>query len=456
MAARRTSRAALQRSGIMASAKMAAYPKTARVVSFDEARETILAAVEPLPTESIALADALGRVVAEKVVADADLVPYARSAMDGYALRAADTEGAAPERPLRMLVVGKVLAEEGEALLTPGTAMAITTGAPVPSGADAVLPYEQVQRVEDTIVLSAPARTGNCIFPPAEDVRRGDVLLEPGEILRPATLALLAFMGWAHVRVCRRPRVSVLCTGSELVDVSATPGHGQIRNSNAFTLTALIAECGAEARFCGTAPDDRQALGRLLESARGGADLVLTTGGASVGERDLVKDVLAELGAEFRFRAVAVRPGKPIGFGTWDGMPVCVLPGNPAAAFVGFYEFVRPALLRLAGRRSTALPTVQATLRSHVKSKPGHHYVILSQLKLTANGFGVAPLRNQCSVLVRTSAEANALIVLPEGLSFDAGDAVEVQVLDWERVVGVPEQAPVPVAPQEGRKIARG
>jgi len=426
------------------------------MVSFDEAREVILGSVRVLPAELVPLAEALGRVVAEKVVADADLVPYARSAMDGYALRAADTEAATLDSPRRIPVVGKVLAEEGEAFLTPGTAMAITTGAPVPRGADAVVPYEQVERVEDAIVLSAPTRAGNCVFPPAEDVRRGDLLVERGEILRPATLALLAFVGRTQVPVYRRPRVSVVCTGSELVDVSATPGHGQIRNSNAFTLTALIAECGAEARFCGTAPDDRQALGRLLESARGGADLLLTTGGASVGERDLVKEVLAELGTEFRFRTIAVRPGKPIGFGIWDGTPVCVLPGNPAAAFVGFYEFVRPALLRLAGRRSTTLPTVPATLSGPVKSKPGHHYVILSQLELTRNGFGVTPLRNQCSVLVRTSAEANALIVLPEGVSFDAGDTVEVQVLDWGCVVGAREQNPVSVAPQEGSGMARG
>lgn len=421
------------------------------MIGFDEAREVILGSVHALPAESVPLAEALGRVVAEDVTADADLVPYPRSAMDGYALRAADTESAAPQRPVKIPVAGKVLAEEGEAVLTAGTAMGITTGAPVPHGADAVVPYEQVERVEDAIVVSAPARSGNCIFPPAEDVRRGDLLLQRGEALRPATLALLAFVGRAQVRVYRRPRVSVVCTGNELVDVSATPGHGQIRNSNAFTLTALIAECGAEPRFCGTAPDDRQALRRILESARSGANLLVTTGGASVGERDLVKEVLAEFGAEFRFRAVAMRPGKPIGFATWDGVPVCVLPGNPAAAFVGFYEFVRPALLRLAGRRSTALPTVQATLRGHVKSKPGHHYVLLAQVELTPEGFGVTGLRNQCSALVRTSADANALIVLPEGVSFDAGDTVEVQVLDWERVVGVREQVPMAVAPREGR-----
>ena len=434
---------------------MSAHPKTIRMVAFDEARVTILAAVQPLPAELVALADALGRVMAEDVVADADLVPFSRSAMDGYALRSADTEGAVPERPVRIPVTGKVLAEEGEAFLTPGTAMAITTGAPVPQGADAVVPFEQVERQQDAIVISARVRAGNSIFPPAEDVRRGDRLVERGETLRPATLALLAFIGRAQVRAYRRPRVGLVCTGSELVDVAATPGHGQIRNSNAFTLSALIAECGAGARFAGTAPDDRKALRAMLESARRGADLLLTTGGASVGERDLVKDVLAELGVEFRFRGVAVRPGKPIGFGVWDALPVCVLPGNPAAAFVGFHEFVRPALLRLAGRRSTLLPTVPAALRRPVQSKAGHHYVILAQLELAQDGFAVTPLPNQCSVLVRTAAESNALIVLPEAVSYDAGDIVAVQVLDWERVLGAAPRELDAVAAREGKGTAR-
>jgi molybdopterin molybdotransferase len=412
------------------------------MISFDEAREAILCAIEPLPAESVPLAEALGRVLAEDVVADADLVPYARSAMDGYALRAADIGAAAPGCPIKLPVAGKVLAEKGEAVLAAGTAMVITTGAPVPRGADVVLPYEQVERNGDAIVVSAPAPPGNCIFPPAEDVRRGDLLLSRGDVLRPATLALLAFVGKPRARVHRRPRVGVVCTGNELVEVTATPGHGQIRNSNAYTLSALISECGAEARLGGTAPDDRAELRRLLEAPREGAHLLITTGGASVGERDLGKSVLAELGADIRFSGVALRPGKPTVFALWGGVPVCVLPGNPAAAFVGFYEFVRPVLLRLAGRRSTELPTLRATLRGQVKSKPGLRYIILAQLALTSDGFEVSPLPNQCSVLVRTSAEANALILLPEGpASFETGDMVEVQVLDWDSALGAPQKA---------------
>jgi len=411
-------------------------PLPVSLARFDEAQRIIVSAVQALPAETVPLGETQGRVMAEDVLADADLVPYARSAMDGYAVRAADVAAATPERPVKLPVVSKVLAEAGEATLKPGTALVITTGAPVPRGADAVIPYEQLQRTDSQIAVSAPVAPGSSVFPPAEDVRRGDLLVGRGDVLRPATLALLAFAGRAQVHVHRRPRVAILCTGSELVEVGATPGHGQIRNSNAYTLTALANECGAEAKFCGTAADDPAVLRRLLESARNGADLLLTTGGASVGERDLVKAVLTELGAEFRFRGVAVRPGKPVGFALWKGTPVCVLPGNPAAAFVGFYEFVRPALQRLAGRLATGLPTLRARLRGRVKSKPGHCYVILSQLRVASEGFEVTPLPNQCSVLVRTSAEANALILLPEGpLTFEPGDPVEVQVLDWNHVI---------------------
>jgi molybdopterin molybdotransferase len=427
-----------------------AQAQTGRRATFDEAREAIVAAVAALPAESVRLAEALGRVAAEDVVAEADLVPYARSSMDGYAVRAAETAAATPAHALRLPVVGKALAEEGEAVLAPGTAMVITTGAPIPHGADAVIPFEQLQRSDGEIVISAPVQTGDCIFPPAEDVTRGDLLVKAGDVLRPAMLALLAFVGKGEVCVHRRPRVSIVCTGSELVEVTAVPGHGQIRNSNAYMLTALIAECGGEPRFCGTSPDDPIVLRHLLELARHGTDLIITTGGASVGERDLVKGILGELGMEFRFREVAIRPGKPIGFGVWGGIPVCVLPGNPAAVFVGFYEFVRPALLRLGGRRSTWLPTLRARLTGHVKSKAGRRYLILAQLALTSDGFEVAPLPNQCSVLVRTSADANALIVLPEGpVSFDAGDSVEVQVLDWDRAVGASPPAVLPGASVE-------
>lgn len=399
---------------------------------FERASTVVVRAVEPLPTEIIALFEARGRVLAENIYAIEDAVPYARSAMDGYALRAEETIGATAENPVVLPIAGWVYTEAGESTLLPHAAMAISTGAPIPHGADAVVPVEHIQRINEQIYIRSQVRLNDCIFPPAEDVRRGDLLAARGDLLRPATIGLLAFVGKAHVSVYRRPRVALLCTGSELVDITERPRHGQVRNSNSFTLASLIAECGGDVVCNVTVADRHETLCESFSSARKGVDLLVTTGGASVGERDLVKSVLAELGADFQFGAVAIRPGKPIGFAIWEGIPVCVLPGNPAAAVVGFYEFVTPALLRLAGRTRLTLPVLRAKLQAPVKSKAGRKYILFAQLAVTDSGLKVTPLPNQCSVLVRSVAEANALILLPEGpAGLQPGDTVDVQALDW-------------------------
>ncbi len=408
----------------------------AELVAFDTAQRIVTTAVKVLGSEYVSLSDVLGRVAAENVIAEEDLVPYARSAMDGYALRASDTAAASPQSPVEIPVAGKVFAGEGKTALAAGTAIGITTGAPVPSDADAVIPHEQVQVQDGVVFLEEPIKPGSCIFPPAEDVRCGETLLERGEVLGPALIALLAFVGRSQLRVYRRPRVSVLCTGSELVEVSDTPGYGQVRNSNAYALMALLSQCGAEARYCGAVADSSERLRAALDSAREGADLLLTTGGASVGERDLVKSVLESIGVDFEFRRVAIRPGKPFAFGMWGTLPVCVLPGNPSAAFVCFQEFVRPIVLRMAGRARTELPEMKATLTGRARSKAGSRYIILARTSVMGSEFLVRPLENQCSALVRNPAMANSLIVLPDGpATFNPGDTVKVQVLDWNSVV---------------------
>lgn len=405
------------------------------ITPFDSARN-LTRAVAPLSSESIPLSMALGRIAAEDVVAEEDLVPYARSAMDGYALRAADTVGASPGSLLALPATRKVFTGEGRSTLAAGTAMSITTGAPVPVNADTVIPYEQVAARDGMIFLDHAVAIGECIFPPAEDLRCGEILLKRGCTLRPGLMALLAFAGRSELSVYRRPIVSVLCTGSELVDVTERPACGQVRNSNAYSLTALLSKCGAEVRYCGVVTDNSDELRSALETARGGADLLVTTGGASVGERDLIKAVLEDMGTEFEFRKVAIRPGKPFAFGWWRGLPVCVLPGNPAAAFVCYQEFVRPIVLRMAGRETVELPTVRATLAGHAKSKAGSRYILFGNLSITRFGFLVEPLENQCSALVRNPATANALIVLPEGpATYESGDQVVVQVLNWDSVV---------------------
>jgi molybdopterin molybdotransferase len=406
------------------------------MISFDEARCTILSTILPLGVTRVSLRDALGRIAAETIVADADAVPFPRSAMDGYAVRAAESSRATREHPMEIPLVGKVFAEQAESNLAPGTTLAITTGAPLPDGADAVIPFEQIERHDSTIRIFGPVALGACVFPPGEDIRRGDELVASGESLSAGKLALLAFAGTTQLRVFQRPRVAVLCNGQELVDPGVTPGRGQVRNSNATALNALVAEFGGVPYDRGTAPDDPAILSAMLESARDDSDLLVTTGGASMAERDLVKGVLKDLGAKFLFEQVAMRPGKPFGFAMWHGKPVCVLPGTPAAAFVCFQELVRSAMARLSGRQATSLPVVRARLQGSLHARAERRYFVLARLDLAPDGFVVTPLDNQCSALVRTAADSNAIIVVRETSSqgasrMDSGELVDVEVFEW-------------------------
>src|SRR6202035_2535565 len=280
--------------------------------------------------------------------------------------------------------------------------------------ADSVIPHERTERRGATLRIFAPVSLGDCVFPPGEDFHRGDELVAAGEVLNPGKLALLAFAGRPTVRVFRRPRVAIVCTGNELVDAAATPVRGQVRNSNAVALSALVLAAGGDPRYEGVATDNHASLAMMLQRARLGTDMLITTGGASAGERDLVKSVLAELGAEFHFTSVAMRPGKPFGFAEWNGIPVCVLPGNPAAAFVWFQKLVRPALARLSGNPVTALPAMRARLGAELHNRPGRRYFVLARLECKSGGFVVKPLANQCSALVRTAADANAIVTVPE------------------------------------------
>jgi molybdopterin molybdotransferase len=408
-------------------------------ISFDKALNTILSAAQPLPEDNVALASALGRVAAENVVADEDAVPFPRSAMDGFAVRAMECALATQKNPIKLPVAGQVFAEKGESTLAPGTALTITTGAPIPRGADAVIPHERTERNGATVKIFAPVVPGDCVFPPGEDFRQGDELIAIGEILNPGKLALLAFAGKPSVRVFRCPQVVIVCTGSELVDVAAKPARGQVRNSNAVALSALVRAAGGEPRYEGVAPDNPADLAEMLQRARTGADLLMTTGGASAGERDLVKNVFSGLGAEFHFTHVAMRPGRPFGFANWDGVPVCVLPGNPAAAFVCFHKLVAPALAGLSGRRICVLPRLRARLDTELHARPGRPHFVLARVHCDADGFVVKPLANQCSALVRTAADANAIVTVHQRSSeFAAGlrrdEMIDVEVIDWPSV----------------------
>jgi molybdopterin molybdotransferase len=403
-------------------------------IHFEDAVARIEAACERLESETIALEDAAGRILARTLVADDDLVPFARSAMDGFAIAAAD----ARERrsfPVR----GRAYAERAPSRRhEPGTATAIATGAPIPLGADAVVPIEDVVEGDGTIVLDRlhAVRAGDHVFPPGEDARRGDVLAREGEALRPQILALLASAGHATLDVIRRPRASVVTSGEEIVAVSARPAFGEIRNSNATAVAAALAAFGAEIVGIEHVRDDRDALRRTIARAAERSDLVVTTGGASVGERDFVKPALDDLGATFAFRSVAMRPARPSAFARLGASRIVALPGNPAAVSVALAELVRVAIARLAGRSDARLPRFAARVRGEIHGKGDRTYFAFVALGIDADGvLEATPLENQCSALTRTSADASGFAVVPPDRGdVRNGDRVAVDVFDWSLV----------------------
>jgi molybdopterin molybdotransferase len=403
-------------------------------VSLRHARAAMLAAPSPLPSEEIFLAAARGRTLAHTVRANEDLIPFARSAMDGYAVSSADTVDAA-HAPLALPVRGAIYAGDLPGALPPRTATAISTGAPLPFGADAVVPWEDVKVHGDAIVLRRPIIAQAHVFPPGDDARRGDAIVHAGELLTAGRAAMLAAAGVGRVAVHRRPRVAIVCTGDELVDIGAQPQAGQVRNSNATMLAFHAANDGATIGTVAHAGDTDGVLREALRNAIASCDLVVTTGGASTGERDLVKGVLASLGARFAFTSVAMRPGKPTAFARTSGALVAVLPGNPAAAFVAYATLVRGVVRRLGGRSDCVPTRIAAVVEGSLHGKRDRDFLMFGALRHDGARFVVRPLENQCSSLVRTSAGANALIAVPPGeATFTTGSHVDVEVLDWERV----------------------
>lgn len=394
------------------------------MLTVEQALEAILSRVPVLTTERVDVVGALGRVLAEPVRATRTIPPWANSSMDGYAVRAADT-GAG-----RVLaVVGRVSAGMMPGrVVGPGEAMRIFTGAPLPDGADAVVPQEDVDAHDGRVTLRDVVEAAAFVRPRGEDVREGDLVLEPGVRIGAAEVGLLATLGYSQVRVYRRPRVAIMSTGNELADLGTEPGPGQIPNTNTYSLLAQVAEAGAEGSNLGVAPDQLDVIESRLRRAAG-ADVVVSSAGVSVGELDLVREALIRAGAELHLWQVSMRPGKPITFGSLGGRPVFGLPGNPVSAMVTFELFVRPALIRMAGGRSIHRMRLPARTRQPINNPGSRRAYLRVQLSAGRDGLTARLTGEQGSAILRSMVMADGLAVVPPGTMIPEGEQVEVIVL---------------------------
>lgn len=394
--------------------------------SYEQALEAVLAEIRPLPPETVALLDSLGRTLAEDIAIGHALPPFDNSAMDGFALRAADIAAASSSAPVRLPVQETVLA--GSHLPSPlpdGAAARIMTGAPLPNGADTVVPIEDVTTEEGTVILTTPAPAGEFVRRKGEEYAAGAVVLSRGQIMKPAAVGLAAAAGRATVDVIAAPRVAVVVTGDELVE----PGHdlpeGCIYNSNGYGVGALILKSGAKLAGIVHAGDTRESLHGAFDACRD-ADVVITAGGVSVGDRDYVKDIVSERGSLGLWR-VAIRPGKPFAFGRLGDALFFGLPGNPVSALVTFLLFVRPALAKLGGETDVAPRFVDAELDEDVSHDPGRRSFFRAVLREDGGRRSVSLTGAQGSGMLSSLVRANCLVVIPETVSsLPVGSNVQV------------------------------
>jgi len=400
------------------------------LVSLEETRDAILGAVPRLPVEPCAIADAVGLVLAEDVITAEAVPPFANTAMDGYALRAADTDGASEDAPVRLRVVGELPAGHAPtAPVGPGEAIRIMTGAPMPDGADAVMMVERTARDgDDGVLVQAVAKTGDHIRLPGGDLEAGQVVFTAGTVLGPAHVGVLASVGAHVVPVYRRVRVGVLSTGDELVEQGAL-APGQIRDSNRPMLLALAAAAGAEVIELGLARDDEDLIVSVLEDAFTRCDAVLTSGGVSVGDYDFVKAALDRFG-QLEWRQIAIKPAKPLAFGIVQGVPVFGLPGNPVSSLVSFELFARPALRSMMGYTECRRVEVVARAAHAFTRRPdGKVHLDRVRVRWEGGGYVVVSTGKQESNVLSATAAANGLALVPDGDGVVEGGSLTVILL---------------------------
>jgi len=420
----------------------------AGMIPVEEARERILAHFAPLPAEETPLAEVLGQVLAQDVRSTFDIPPLDNTSMDGYAVRAADTEGATPGAPRELRVTGYLAAGSVfEGSVAPGQAVRIMTGAPIPAGADAIVPFEETDEQEhgrwseaprDLVRIDVAARPGANIRRAGEDVRAGEVVLLAGTVLGPAQIGILASLGLDRAPVHRRPRVAVLSTGDELLRPGEPLQPGKIYDSNAFGLAAAVRDCGGVPQVLDVARDSVEALTERIHEALETADLLITSAGVSRGDFDVVKEVLAREG-EVGFWTVRMRPGKPLAFGAFrahgpDGerlVPHLGLPGNPVSALMTFELFGRPALFSMLGKPELwQRPMVRAITSERIINPDGRRFYARAIVRFIGNSYVASLTGPQGSGVLTSMSLANGYAIVPEDVpAIEAGEECDVMLL---------------------------
>ena len=394
------------------------------MVSIEEAQRTILDCITPLETEKVSVFQVLNRVTPEDHIAPWDIPPADNSAMDGYAFSHATVTGN------RLKVTGFLPAGEvREVPVPPGEAIKIMTGAPVPPGCDTVVPIEEVEEDGAWIRFTSAVEAGSHVRERGEDIRNGDVVIPAGSLLRPQEIGMLSAMGTTSVAVHRKARVSILSTGDELLEPGSTPLPGKIINSNSYSLAAQVLDAGGDPVMLGIAADT---LAETCDKIKAGlnADMLVITGGVSVGDRDFVKMAIEELGGTVTFWKVNMKPGKPLAFAMLQGKPIFALPGNPVAAMVSFELFVRPSILKAMGHKRVLRPTVKAVLQEQASNNGKRPHLIRGIVSKKDDCYHVSTTGNQSSGRLSSLIQGNGLIFLDPETSHPAGHQVEVLLLD--------------------------
>ncbi|MBJ6750131.1 molybdopterin molybdotransferase MoeA [Geomonas anaerohicana] len=396
------------------------------MTNYEQARRMVIDKVAPAGVERVLLLEAVGRVLAEDYIAPRDMPRWDNSAMDGFAVRSADC---APGTVLKVTDYIPAGVSSDDAV-TPGCAARIMTGAPIPPGADAVVPIEETENTAETVKLLQQVKKHDHIRFQGEDVRSGEAIMPRGTVIGAPQVSLLASFSTVLVPVYRKVRVAILSTGDELVEVGTEPKESQIVNSNTLALATAVKLCGAEPVILGIARDDRDSHRALLAEGLK-ADILITSAGVSAGDRDLVREVLAELGVVEQFWKPGIKPGGPTAFGMKGNVPVFSLPGNPVSTMITFEEFARPAILRMMGHEKVFRRTVRGTLKEGARKKAGKVNFLRVHVAIEGGRYIASTSGDQNTGILKTMLRCNALAILPaEATEFAAGAEVDLHLLD--------------------------